>query len=110
MPKHFDHSWLIIAFYTDRVEIYYAGHLLRSIGLLAILGTLVLWLFAYIIELAYPGRFMALGVIMVPTISQIGSELPAVTLASFKARLYSGIMDHSPSSSSPCPSASIILG
>ena len=59
MPKRFDHSWLIVAFYTDCVEIYYAGHLLRSIGLLAILGTLVLWLFAYIIELAYPGRFTA---------------------------------------------------
>ena len=57
MPKRFDHSWLIVAFYTNHVEIYYAGHLLQSIGLLAILGTLVLWLFAYIIELAYPGRF-----------------------------------------------------
>ena len=59
MPKCFDHSWLIVAFYTDCVEIYYAGHLLRSIGLLVILGTLVLWLFAYIIELAYLGRFTA---------------------------------------------------
>ena len=50
---------LRVAFYTDRIEIYYAGHLLRSIRLLAILRTLVLWLFAYIIELAYPGRFTA---------------------------------------------------
>ena len=57
MPKHHDHTWLCLAFYLDRIEVYYCTYCLYANCLLAILGYVIIWVFSYIIALLYPGLF-----------------------------------------------------
>ena len=56
MPrKRHDHAWLTFAFALDRIEVYYCGYCLYTNFILLVLGTLIFWLFSFIIALLFPG-------------------------------------------------------
>ena len=56
MPrKCHDHAWLTFAFALDHIEVYYCGYCLYANFILLVLGTLIFWLFSFIIALLFPG-------------------------------------------------------
>ena len=56
MPrKRHDHAWLTFAFALDRIEVYYCGYCLYANFIVLVLGTIIFWLFAFIIDAIFPG-------------------------------------------------------
>ena len=86
MPrKRHNHAWLTFAFALDHIEVYYCGYCLYANFILLVLGTIIFWLFAFIIDALFPVTLIAARTTYIPTITslgivRIGSDLPAVTL------------------------------
>ena len=62
MPKRHDHAWLTFAFALDHIKVYYCGYCLYANFILLVLGTLIFWLFSFIIALLFPGYITSVSV------------------------------------------------